>query len=79
MPLDFTFEECRVLGVLLEKELATPDYYPMTLNSLTTGCNQKSNRDPVVAFSETDTMAALDLLACPWAPERQNYQLRLNS
>lgn len=40
--------ECRVLGSLIEKELATPEYYPLTLNSLTTACNQKSNRYPVL-------------------------------
>ncbi|MFT5141841.1 MAG: hypothetical protein ACI80V_001931 [Rhodothermales bacterium] len=60
--MDFSFDEVRVLGVLIEKELATPDYYPLTLNSLTTGCNQKSNRDPVVSFSESQTLAALDAL-----------------
>jgi uncharacterized protein len=60
--MDFSFDEVRVLGVLIEKELATPDYYPLTLNSLTTGCNQKSNRDPVVNFSESQTFAALDTL-----------------
>jgi uncharacterized protein YceH (UPF0502 family) len=60
--MDFTADEVRVLGVLIEKELTTPDYYPLTLNSLVTGCNQKSNREPVVAFSETQTMRALDSL-----------------
>ncbi|MBO6574182.1 MAG: YceH family protein [Rhodothermales bacterium] len=60
--MDFTPEEVRVLGVLIEKELTTPDYYPLTLNSLTTACNQKSNRDPVVDFSESTVMRALDSL-----------------
>ena len=45
-------EAARVLGVLIEKELSTPDYYPMTLNALVNGCNQKSNRFPVVAYGE---------------------------
>lgn len=52
----------RVLGVLIEKELSTPDYYPMTLNSLTHGCNQKSNRDPVMALTESEVQDGLDEL-----------------
>lgn len=44
--------EIRVLGALIEKEMTTPDYYPLSLKSLTAACNQKSNRDPVVAFDE---------------------------
>jgi len=56
---DLSPEERRVLGVLLEKSLATPDNYPLTLNSLTSGCNQKSNRDPVVSLEEDDAREAL--------------------
>ena len=41
-------EETRVLGALMEKEIATPDYYPLSMNALVNACNQKSNRDPVV-------------------------------
>lgn len=52
----------RVLGVLLEKQMATPDYYPMTLNALIAGCNQKSSRDPVMALSEADVMDTLEPL-----------------
>lgn len=52
----------RVLGVLMEKELSTPEYYPMTLNALTNGCNQKSNRDPVMALQESEVQEALDEL-----------------
>lgn len=52
--------EVRVLGCLIEKELATPEYYPLTLNSLTTACNQKSNRDPVMALEESEVVRALD-------------------
>ncbi|HYO84637.1 MAG TPA: YceH family protein [Bryobacteraceae bacterium] len=44
--------DVRVLGCLIEKDLATPEYYPMTLNALVNACNQKSNRDPVVNFDE---------------------------
>ena len=54
--------EARVLGCLLEKELATPEYYPLSLNALTNACNQKSNRDPVMALEETDVVRALDSL-----------------
>ena len=50
MDEDLTFEEGRVLGCLIEKEMATPEYYPMTLNSLMAACNQKSSREPQVAF-----------------------------
>lgn len=54
--------ETRVLGCLIEKEMTTPDYYPLTLNSLTSACNQKSNRDPVLDLEETDVVKALDKL-----------------
>ncbi len=54
--------EVRVLGCLLEKSMTTPDYYPLTLNSLTTACNQKSNRFPVVAFEETIVVRGIDSL-----------------
>ena len=54
--------EIRVLGCLIEKELATPEYYPLTLNSLTAACNQKSNRDPVMALDEAEVVRALDTL-----------------
>lgn len=55
-------EELRVLGTLIEKSRATPDYYPMTLNSLTAGCNQKTSRKPVVEYSEQTVAAALNSL-----------------
>ena len=54
--------ELRVLGVLLEKELSTPEYYPLTLNALVNGCNQSSNRSPVLALEEDAVQAALDAL-----------------
>ena len=54
--------DARVLGCLIEKELNTPDQYPLTLNSLTLACNQKSSRDPVMALEETDVVRALDHL-----------------
>jgi uncharacterized protein YceH (UPF0502 family) len=54
--------EARVLGVLVEKQLTTPDQYPLSLNALTNGANQKSNRDPVVALEEDEVAAAIDSL-----------------
>jgi uncharacterized protein len=54
--------EARILGALIEKDITTPDYYPLTLNSLTNACNQSSNRDPVVAYGEADVVRGLDLL-----------------
>jgi uncharacterized protein len=54
--------ETRVLGVLVEKELTTPDYYPLTLNALTAGCNQKTSRDPVMNVAEDEVQEALDRL-----------------
>ncbi len=53
-------EALRVLGVLIEKELSTPDYYPMTVNGIVNGCNQKSNRHPVVDYGEITVLKALD-------------------
>ena len=54
--------EARILGSLVEKQLTTPEYYPLTLNSLTAACNQKSNRDPVMSLGESDILAAIDSL-----------------
>lgn len=54
--------ETRVLGVLAEKQRTVPDSYPLTLNSLVSGCNQKSSRDPVIEAAETEVLAALDSL-----------------
>ena len=59
---DLDAVEIRVLGALLEKEQTTPDYYPLTVNSLIAACNQKSNRDPVTALTETEIVEALDRL-----------------
>jgi uncharacterized protein YceH (UPF0502 family) len=54
--------EARVLGSLIEKELTTPEYYPLTLNALVNACNQISNRDPVVAYDEKMVVRALESL-----------------
>src|SRR5437764_619282 len=58
--------ERRVLGVLIEKQKTTPDVYPMSLNALVTGCNQKSNREPVLSLEDAeveDTLVGLQKLA----------------
>ena len=55
--------EIRVLGALLEKEQATPEYYPLTINALIAACNQKSNREPAMELSETEVVETLDTLA----------------
>jgi uncharacterized protein YceH (UPF0502 family) len=52
--------EARVLGVLLEKEKTTPDAYPLTVNSLTAGCNQKTSRSPVMSVSDAEIQATLE-------------------
>lgn len=52
--------EARVIGCLIEKEVTTPDHYPLTLNSLTTACNQKSNREPVLNLSETEVQDTVE-------------------
>jgi uncharacterized protein YceH (UPF0502 family) len=57
-----TAEEIRVLGSLIEKSRTTPDYYPMTINSLTAACNQKSARRPVVQYDDDTVVRALDSL-----------------
>jgi len=58
--------EVRVLGALIEKEITTPDYYPLSLNALTNACNQKSNRHPVMTLDEAAVREALDTLGRKW-------------
>jgi hypothetical protein len=55
--------EVRVVGALLEKEITTPEYYPLSLNALVNACNQKSNRDPVMALDESAVRQALETLS----------------
>jgi len=55
-------EEARVLGALMEKEVSTPDHYPLSLNALTNACNQTTSRDPIVRFDENTVVRALDSL-----------------
>ncbi len=62
MKIELTTIEARVIGCLLEKEATTPEQYPLSLNSLTTACNQKSNREPVMSLSESEVLDAIDTL-----------------
>jgi uncharacterized protein YceH (UPF0502 family) len=62
VPINLSSTETRILGCLLEKERTTPEYYPLSLNSLVTACNQTTNRDPIVNYSEKTVEQGLDLL-----------------
>jgi uncharacterized protein YceH (UPF0502 family) len=70
--MELTAEELRVLGCLIEKQATTPDQYPLSTNALVSACNQKSNRDPVVDYSERTVMDASLLV-------RQEGLARMNS
>jgi uncharacterized protein YceH (UPF0502 family) len=59
---ELTDIELRVLGSLVEKQVTTPEYYPLTLNALTLACNQKNNRSPVTSYDETTVAQALESL-----------------
>jgi len=62
MPTVLSDIEVRVLGSLVEKQLTTPEYYPLTINALTLACNQKNNRNPVTAYSEEQVSQAVETL-----------------
>ncbi len=62
MEIQLNDVEIRVLGALIEKERATPEYYPLSLHALTNACNQKSNREPVVAYDEKTVVRAVESL-----------------
>ena len=62
MTVALTPHEARVIGCLIEKQIATPDQYPLSLNALTNACNQKSNRHPVLALEEREVQAVVDTL-----------------
>lgn len=62
MSIELSPVEARIIGCLIEKEVTTPEYYPLTLNSLTTACNQKSNRDPVMALTDSDVLDVVESL-----------------
>ena len=59
MALEFSENEMRVLGCLVEKEITTPEYYPLSLNALMNACNQKSNREPVLSLDEVSVRQAI--------------------
>lgn len=63
MKVELTNEEARVIGCLIEKQITTPDQYPLSLNALVNACNQKSNRDPVLALDEAAVQRTVDALA----------------
>jgi len=60
MPVELTAHEARVIGCLIEKQIATPDQYPLSLNALVNACNQKSNRHPVLELDEREVQAVVD-------------------
>ena len=62
LPLQLNPLEVRVLGALIEKDITTPDYYPLSLNALVNACNQKNNRDPVMSLDEDAVRQALSSL-----------------
>lgn len=62
MDIELTPHETRVIGSLIEKEITTPDQYPLSLNALTNACNQKSNREPVLEMNEATVQETLDAL-----------------
>ena len=63
MNIELSREEARVIGCLIEKQITTPDQYPLSLNALTNACNQKSNRDPLMALDEPSVQHIVDTLA----------------
>lgn len=62
MKYEFSAKEARLIGCMLEKQITTPEQYPLSLNSLTTACNQKTNREPVMELGESEVQQTLDLL-----------------
>ncbi len=62
MEIELNAVELRILGVLVEKQMATPDYYPLTLNALTNACNQKNNREPFMNLEQAEVEQALKSL-----------------
>ncbi len=79
MALALTPQELRVIGCLLEKQIATPEQYPLSLNALVNACNQKSNRDPVLELREAEVQAVLDALAAKFlVSEERGYGSRVS-
>ena len=78
MDLELTLHETRVIGCLIEKEITTPDQYPLSLNALTNACNQKSNRDPVLDLDEAAVQQLVDqLMKKRLASEQSGYGSRV--
>ncbi|MDC0609453.1 DUF480 domain-containing protein [Vibrio sp.] len=79
MSIELSFAEARVIGCLIEKEITTPDYYPLTLNSLTSACNQKSNRDPVTSYSEAEILDIVEgLVAKRLVSDESSFSSRVS-
>ena len=62
MNIELTSIEARIIGCLIEKEITTPDQYPLSLNALTNACNQKTNREPVLELTEPQVQQSVDTL-----------------
>src|SRR6202522_2189878 len=62
MNIELTPNEARVIGCLIEKEITTPDQYPLSLNALTNACNQKTNREPILELTEAEVQQSVDAL-----------------
>ncbi|MDM6732513.1 DUF480 domain-containing protein, partial [Citrobacter braakii] len=62
MKYQLTAHEASVIGCLLEKQVTTPEQYPLSVNAVVTACNQKTNREPVMSLSESEVQALLDTL-----------------
>lgn len=60
--INLSLDEARILGVLIEKAVTTPEQYPLSLNSVTIGCNQKTNRDPVLSLEDSEVQESIDSL-----------------
>ena len=74
MNIEFTAHEARIIGCLMEKEVTTPEQYPLSINALTNACNQKSNRDPVLDLDETTVQQVVDgLLKKHLVSDRSGY------
>ncbi len=78
MNIEFAPYEARVIGCLIEKQISTPDQYPLSLNALINACNQKSNRDPVLDLNETEVQQVVDGLSKKYlVTEQSGYGSRV--
>ncbi len=74
MKYQLTAHEARVIGCLLEKQVTTPEQYPLSVNAVVTACNQKTNREPVMSLSESDIQDLLDTGQTPLPAYRQRFR-----